>query len=210
MYTLLAKPGKPALEALSPARCELSTASKSIPGLDRSVVLVGLMGAGKTTVGRRLANRIGLPFVDADEEIERAAGLTVAEIFDAFGESEFRAGERRVMERLLAGAPHVIATGGGAFMDAETRGRILESAVSVWLRADIEVLLERVGRRATRPLLRSGNPRETLLRLMDIRYPIYAQANLTVDSADQPHSRTVEKLLAALSEYCAKTATKTA
>jgi shikimate kinase len=178
-------------------------ACRTIAGLDQPIVLVGLMGAGKTTVGRRLAQRLGLPFVDADEEIERAAGLTVAEIFDTFGEAEFRAGERRVIARLLAGPPQVIATGGGAFMNEETRARIKERGISIWLRADLAVLAERVGRRNTRPLLRDGDPRETLADLMATREPIYAQADLTVDSADQPHAATVDTMLAALSAFCA-------
>jgi shikimate kinase len=178
-------------------------ARRAIPGLDRSVVLVGLMGAGKTTIGRRLAARLGLSFIDADEEIERAAGLSVSEIFEAFGEAEFRAGERRVMARLLAGPARVIATGGGAFINAETRATIAASGISIWLRADLDILAARVARRDTRPLLREGDPRETLARLMAAREPIYAQADLTVDSADQPHSATVDAILSALSAFCA-------
>ncbi len=179
-----------------------SPATAAIAGLDRPIVLVGLMGAGKTTVGRRLASRLHLPFVDADEEIERAAGLSISEIFDAFGEGEFRAGERRIMARLLEGPPQVIATGGGAFIDPETRGNIAAHGISIWLRADLDVLTERVARRNSRPLLRDKDPRATLASLMAIRDPIYAQADLVVDSADQPHSATVEKILAALADFC--------
>ena len=166
--------------------------------VDRSIVLVGLMGAGKTTVGRRLAAALGLPFVDADEEIERAAGLPVGEIFARLGEPEFRRGERRVIERLLQGPPHVLATGGGAFIDPETRALVKACGVSVWLRADIEVLLRRVEKRDTRPLLRGGDPRMIMQRLIAERYPLYAEADLTVDSNNGPHSTAVAQVLAAL------------
>lgn len=166
--------------------------------VDRPIVLVGLMGAGKTTVGRRLAALLNLPFVDADEEIERAAGLPVSEIFARLGEPEFRRGERRVIERLLHDPPHVLATGGGAFVDPHTRALVRERAVSVWLRADIEVLLRRVEKRDSRPLLRNGDPRAVLERLMRERYPLYAEADLTVDSNNAPHASAVGQVLAAL------------
>jgi shikimate kinase len=168
--------------------------------VDRPIVLVGLMGAGKTTVGRRLATLLRLPFVDADEEIEKAAGLKVAEIFALRGEAEFRAGERRVIARLLKGAPHVLATGGGAFMNAETRALVREHALSIWLRADIDVLMRRVEKRDTRPLLRQGDPRETMERLIAERYPIYAEADLIVDSNNGPHASAVAGVVRALAE----------
>ena len=154
--------------------------------LPRTVALVGLMGAGKTAIGKRLAARLGLPFVDADEEIERAAGFTISEIFERYGEAEFRAGERRVIARLLDGPRQVVSTGGGAYMDRETRTLLRERAITVWLRADLDVLYERVRKRGNRPLLRQGNPRDVLARLMAERYPIYAEADLVIDSTAQP------------------------
>ena len=174
-----------------------------IPGLGRTVVLVGLMGAGKTTIGRRLAQRLEMRFVDADEEIERAAGLTVREIFARFGEAEFRSGERRVIARLLAEPPLVLATGGGAFMDSETRAEIKRQAISIWLKADLDLLEKRVSRRNTRPLLANGNARETLERLMAERYPIYAEADITVEARDQPQGHMVQVITEALTDYCA-------
>jgi len=175
-----------------------------IPGLDRTVVLVGLMGAGKTTIGRKLAAKLGMRFVDADEEIERAAGLSVNGIFSTYGEAEFRAGERRVIARLLREPPLILATGGGAFMDETTRADIAEHAISVWLKADIDLLMKRVSRRNTRPLLNNGNPREVLLRLMDARYPVYAQADLTVEVKEQSQSATVQIVIDALTRFCAR------
>lgn len=166
--------------------------------VDRPIVLVGLMGAGKTTVGRRLAAVLGLPFVDADEEIERAAGLPVSEIFERHGEPEFRRGERRVIERLLQGPPHVLATGGGAFMDPDTRALVREKGISIWLRADIDVLMRRVEKRDTRPLLRGDNPRAVMERLIAERYPVYAEADVTVESNNGPHGAAVVQVLAAL------------
>lgn len=164
----------------------------------RSVVLVGLMGAGKTTVGRRLAKALRLPFKDADAEIELAAGRSVSDIFAERGEAEFRAGERRVIRRLLSGPPLVLATGGGAFMNADTRRLIRSRAVSVWLRADLDVLVRRCARRDTRPLLANGDPRETLERLARERYPIYAEADLTVETTESPHDAAVAAILHAL------------
>ncbi|HEV2652896.1 MAG TPA: shikimate kinase [Rhizomicrobium sp.] len=168
--------------------------------LNRTVALVGMMGAGKSSVGRRLASRLGVPFKDADSEIEHAAGCSIAEIFERYGEPAFRDGEKKVIARLLGEAPHVLATGGGAFMDETTRGLIKDSAVSVWLQAPIELLLARTQRRDTRPLLRDGDPRETMERLLGEREPIYAQADLTISSEDGPHSAAVERVIAVLTE----------
>jgi len=161
----------------------------------RTIVLVGLMGAGKSTVGKRLAARLHLPFVDADQEIERAAGMTVAEIFDRFGEAQFRDGERRVIARLIDGLPKVLATGGGAFMHPETRQLILDRATAIWLDADIEVLAERVGRRDDRPLLRNTDPRAKLRELAELRNPVYALAPIHVRSQPLPHDATVDAIL---------------
>ncbi|WP_231862586.1 shikimate kinase [Sphingorhabdus sp. M41] len=165
---------------------------------DQSIVLVGLMGVGKTTVGRRLAKRLGLAFVDADEEIERAAGLTVEEIFNRFGEDYFRDGERRVIARLIEGDRQVIATGGGAFMNEETRTVILEEAIAVWLDADLDTLVKRVSRRNTRPLLKSGDPAKILADLAAVRNPVYATAPIHIMGNDSPHEITVEKIIEAL------------
>ncbi|MBS0503795.1 MAG: shikimate kinase [Proteobacteria bacterium] len=165
----------------------------------RPIVLIGLMGVGKTTVGRRLAQRLGLPFVDADEEIEAAAGMTVSEIFERFGEPYFRDGERRVITRLIDGSPKVIATGGGAFMNEQTRALILDRATAVWLEADIDVLVERVRRRATRPLLKDRDPRQVLRDLAKVRNPVYALAPIHVRSQPSPHDATVKAILKALS-----------
>lgn len=165
---------------------------------DRPIVLVGLMGAGKTTVGRRLAQRLRLPFVDADAEIETAAGMSITEIFDRFGESYFRDGERRVIARLIDGTRKVIATGGGAFMNAETRALILERALAVWLDANPAVLAERVARRDTRPLLRNRDPHQVLRELAEKRNPVYAMAPIRVPSHHAPHEVTVRAILEAI------------
>lgn len=165
---------------------------------EKPLVLIGLMGVGKTTVGRRLAKRLNLPFVDADEEIEKAADLKVSEIFDRFGEDYFRDGERRVIARLIEDGRQVIATGGGAFMNEETRALILAKATAIWLDADIDILVSRVARRDTRPLLRNGDP-ETILRdLAAKRNPVYALAHLHVTGNDAPHDLTVENIIKAL------------
>ncbi len=164
----------------------------------RSIVLVGLMGAGKSSVGRRLALRLGLPFTDADDEIEAAAGRSIPEIFALDGEAVFRTGERRVIARLLDGAPRVLATGGGAFIDPETRAHIRARGVSVWLRADLDVLVRRCQRRRNRPLLKDGDPRATLERLMDERHPVYGEADCVVESGNGPHEAVVEAIVCAL------------
>ena len=169
--------------------------------LPRTVVLVGLMGAGKSCVGRRLAARLGLDFTDADTEIEKAAGRTISEIFNDFGEPAFRDLERKVMTRLLAGPPCILAAGGGAFMDEGTRALVVAGAISVWLRADVDLLVKRTAGRDHRPLLKTGDPREILQRLIDLRYPIYTQANVVVDSADLPPDVTVDAVQAALENY---------
>ena len=178
----------------------LLPAGRPLPkrALERSIVLVGLMGAGKSTVGRRLARRLGLPFVDSDEEIERAADHEIKEIFDRFGEASFRDGERRVLRRLIAGERKVIATGGGAFMDPETRALILERCVAIWLEAEVETLAGRVERRGHRPLLAGKDPLLFLSALAEARNPTYAEAHLRVRSEAGPHERTVDRILETL------------
>jgi shikimate kinase len=165
----------------------------------RCIVLVGMMGAGKSTIGRRMAARLRLPFVDADGEIETAhAGMTIPEIFAAYGEPYFRDGEARVIARLLDHGPAIVATGGGAFMREETRGRVRDKAVSIWLKADAEVIMKRVRRRSDRPLLQNADPEGTVARLLGEREPIYQLADITIWSRDVPHERIVDECLAAL------------
>ena len=168
------------------------------PRTARTIVLIGLMGVGKSTVGRRLANRLRLPFVDADRAIEDAAGLSVAEIFARYGEPAFRDGERRVIARLIDGSPKVVATGGGAFMDDDTRRLILERATAVWLDADLDILAERVGRRSDRPLLVGRDARVVLGELAAVRNPVYALAHVHIRSQPQPHEAAVDAILRAL------------
>lgn len=168
--------------------------------LDRPIALVGLMGAGKTTVGRRLARVLGLGFVDADEEIETSAGRSVSDIFSDFGESAFRDGERKVIARLLEGPPRVIALGGGAFANDATRALVREKAITVWIKADLDTLMERVSRRDTRPLLKTDDPRSVMAGLMEKREAAYREAAIHVDGADGPHSTTVDNILAALKD----------
>lgn len=168
--------------------------------IDRHLVLIGMMGAGKTTVGRRLAVRLDMPFVDADAEIEAAAGRSVADIFAELGEAAFRDGERRVIQRLLDGSPRVIATGGGAFVDAGTRALIRRKALSIWLDASLDTLEERTARRNTRPLLNGRNRREVLARLLEERRPLYAQAHLRIHSTDSPHDAVVDDILQRLTD----------
>jgi shikimate kinase len=169
--------------------------------IDRTIVMVGLMGAGKTSIGRRLAQRLGLPFVDADHEIESAAGCTIEEIFERYGEAAFRDGERKIIQRLLEQPPHVLATGGGAFIDPETRASIKAAGISVWLKADLDVLTRRVSRRSNRPLLKRGEPREILAMLMEQRYPVYAEADICIDSLDAPAETTVERVMEAIDHH---------
>ena len=165
---------------------------------ERPLVLVGLMGAGKSTIGRRLAKEIGWRFVDSDEEIEAAAGCSIADIFTIHGEAIFRDLEKRVISRLVGEAPMVLATGGGAWMQTPVREVIKQHATSVWLRAELNVLTDRVSKRNHRPLLETGDKREILDRLMQERYPVYALADYVVDSSDGPHDRVVERVVAAL------------
>lgn len=168
---------------------------------EKPVVLVGMMGAGKTTVGRRLASRLGRQFIDSDEEIERAAQMSIPEIFEQRGEAEFRAGEMRVITRLLKEKNLVLATGGGAFVNPETRALVKAEAVSVWLKADIDVLFERVSRRSNRPLLKTADPKATLEKLIADRYPIYAEADVTVVSRDVPQDNVAGDVVSALLNY---------
>ncbi len=170
------------------------------PSADRTIVLVGLMGSGKSTIGRRLAKRLGLQFVDADEEVEKAAGCSIEDIFSFHGEQAFRDGEHRVIRRLLKGYVHVLATGGGAFLDERTRETVADLGISVWLRADVEVLVRRVRRNDSRPLLRNGDPKEILEQLKEERDPVYALADLTVDSGDGAAEAVVEDILDMLRE----------
>jgi len=165
---------------------------------NRSVVLVGLMGCGKSAIGRRLAGKLGLAFIDADEEIEKAAAKTINEIFSDHGEEHFRDGERRVIARLLKDGPQVLATGGGAFMNEETRANIKANGISVWLKADLPVLMRRVMKRDTRPLLRAGDPEAVMRDLIEQRYPVYAEADLIVESRDVAHDMIVEEILRAI------------
>lgn len=164
----------------------------------RSVVLVGMMGAGKSSIGRRLAARLGIPFADADAEIEEAAGMSIADIFEAHGEPSFRSGEARVIARLLEQGPQVLATGGGAFMNPQTRTIIHEKGISVWLKAEIDVLTRRLRRRNDRPLLKTADPTETLTNLLAARNPIYGEANVIVTSRDVAHEVIVEEIVSAL------------
>ena len=178
--------------------------SSASPKVEKTIVLIGMMGAGKTCIGRKLAERLGLPFVDADQEIAEAAGCSIPDIFSLHGETAFREGEARVILRLLDDPVHVLATGGGAFMNEKTRAKIGERAISIWLRADIDLLLRRVTRRNNRPLLQKGNPRAVLEALMAEREPVYALADIVVDSIDGPRDTMVNKVMEALDEYLAR------
>lgn len=169
----------------------------------KTIALVGLMGVGKSSIGRRLALALDLPFRDADSEVETAAGRTISDIFDSFGEQAFREGERKVIARLMDEGPHVLATGGGAFVNDETRALIKDRAVSVWLKADLELLARRISRKDTRPLVRGKDPLEVLQSLAEVRYPIYGQADILVETGDTPHNEAVEGILAALTKHLA-------
>jgi len=166
----------------------------------RSLVLVGMMGAGKSSIGRKLAQRLNLSFVDADTEIEQAAGMSISEIFAKHGESYFRAGEARVIARLLDGGPQVMATGGGAFMHQQSREAIREKGISIWLKAEYDVLLKRIKRRGDRPLLKTEDPGETLRRLMQERDPFYAEADIVVHSRDVPHEIIIAEIICAVAQ----------
>ena len=193
-YAVLMK--ESALFAMSPS----SKAHEAAATLRKPVVLVGLMGAGKSTIGRRLGQALGLPFVDSDTEIAEAAGCSISDIFEGYGEAIFRDLEQRVLLRLMSGEPCVVATGGGAFINPEIRAAVKDKAVSVWLKADLDVLLERVSRRDTRPLLRTGDKGEIMARLMTERYPIYAEADICIDSNAGLHETVVEQILSSLAE----------
>ena len=192
-------------ETASPAPESLNLDAEITAALGkRCVVLIGMMGAGKSTIGRRMAARLRLPFLDADTEIETAAGMSIPDIFDAHGEPHFRDGEARVIARLLDGGPAVIATGGGAFMRAETRNRVRDKAVSIWLKADADVIMKRVRRRSDRPLLQNPDPEGTVSRLLGEREPVYGTADLTVLSRDEPHDKIVDECIDALhAKICA-------
>jgi shikimate kinase len=166
--------------------------------LGRIIAFVGLMGAGKSTVGRRVASALNVEFCDVDDEIVLAAGRPIPDIFQTLGADEFRAGERRVIARLLEKPPHILATGGGAYVNAATRELLREKAITIWLRADLETLMHRVSRRNDRPLLQNGDPRATMQTLMNERYPLYAEADIIIDSVDGPHGQTVAKVIEAL------------
>jgi shikimate kinase len=186
-------------ETAAPAQASMPLEAAITSALGkRSVVLVGMMGAGKSTIGRRMAARLRLPFLDADTEIETAAGMSIPDIFETHGEPHFRDGEARVIARLLDSGPAVIATGGGAFMREETRGRIRNQAVSIWLKADADVIMKRVRRRSDRPLLQNADPEGTVSRLLDEREPIYGTADITILSRDVPHDKIVDECIEAL------------
>ena len=189
-----------ALQNGSPERASAA----AILGLlgSRSIVLVGMMGVGKSSIGRRLAARLGVPFVDADTEIEKAAGMSIADIFAGHGEADFRSGEARVIARLLDGGPQVLATGGGAVMNADTRAAIKAKGVSIWLSAELEVLMRRINKRKDdRPMLQTADPAATLRELLVVREPVYAQADLTVQSREVPHDAIVAEIMTALAAF---------
>lgn len=187
------------------ASTDPSSSAPFVPA--KTLVIIGMPGSGKSSVGRKLAARLAIPFFDADHEIETAARMSIEQIFERFGEAEFRQGERRVIARLLEQPTHVLATGGGAFTDPETRVLMRAKTLSIWLRVDIETLLERTSRRSDRPLLKHGNPRETLQKLLAERAPLFAEADITVDSDNRPAEETAERVLKALSAFAQGTKT---
>ncbi|MDF1792111.1 MAG: shikimate kinase [Thalassobaculaceae bacterium] len=198
--TMAARPTTPA--ALTESPPDEAPESVVTDLLTRPLVLVGLMGAGKSSIGRRLAQRFGVAFADADTEIEKAAGRSIPEIFEAFGEEEFRNGERRVIRRLIeSGGPRILATGGGAFMAEDTRSLIRERATSLWLKADFETLFERVSKRSNRPLLKTADPQATLRELMRKRYPVYGEADIVVETRRVPIEETVDKVYHAVLDH---------
>ncbi|AOF88387.1 shikimate kinase [Sinorhizobium sp. RAC02] len=184
-------------ELIEPAPLTLAEQARAALG-KRNLVLIGLMGAGKSAVGRLTAQALGIPFIDSDHEIERVSRMSIADLFAAYGEAEFRALETRVIKRLLRSGPRVVSTGGGAYINENTRKHIRRGGLTVWLKADLDVLWERVNKRDTRPLLKTENPRQTLENLMNARYPIYAEADLTVLSRDVKKETMVEEVLAAI------------
>lgn len=190
-----------AADSATGAAAQGARIARLLSRIDRPLVLVGMMGAGKSTIGRKLATVLGLPFADADDEIVKAAKMSIAEIFDTFGEAYFRDGERRVIARLLEGGPAVIATGGGAFVQPDTSALILEKGLPIWLDSDVATLVERVGRNTRRPLLRGGNVRDIITRMKAEREPAYARARIKVMSDTGPHSATVNRILETL-EQC--------
>ena len=183
------------------SRCIALPVTDLAKRLDRPVVLVGLMGVGKSTVGRRLARRLGVPFVDSDSAIEDASGFSAAEVYERYGELDFRYGERRLVARLIEGEVRVIATGGGAYIDSRTRELLNERAITIWLDAPVEILAERTSRRDTRPLLRTANPKSTLEKLSDERRPSYEEAHIHIKSGDGAHRNVVDRIVAALEEH---------
>ena len=193
----------------STAKPRRSRARKAAVATDKFIVLVGLMGAGKSNVGKRIASSMGLQFVDTDAEIESAADCTVEEIFEQFGEQYFRKGERRVIRRLFREEQAILATGGGAFMDPQTRKLVRTHGISVWLRADLDLLVKRTARRSNRPLLKRGNRREILRKLIEERHPVYSKADITVDVGEEPAATTAKRVIKAISDYiAAETATQ--
>lgn len=191
--------GVTATEVIEQVRARIGT---------RTLVLVGLMGAGKTSVGRKVAQTLQLPFADSDHEIESVSRMTVPELFEAYGEVEFRALEQRVVTRLIAEGPAVIATGGGAFMNADTRAAIRANGISIWLKADLDTLMERVARRQNRPLLKTPDPRAVMRKLMDERYPVYAEADVTVTSRDARHTIIASEIIEAVDAKLSQSMTK--